>query len=170
MATYNVSVSSGLKASPSPAAVHAAWSRSVSSGLGLSAGYMPYLGRYRQGDVIPLTFTAPEIPNAVPTMIVTNSSGSTVLTTSLWTWDGGVTFQYGLLVDARFVPGRFTCAVTFIAADHHRYFLQQQFDAVAGGDADSSVISLYEHESAFGRFVLAQTRSGKLVVGQGPWV
>lgn len=131
----------------------------------------PAIGlRYRLGELIALTFAAPFVPAVAPVLIVADSAGRTLFTTPLWTWDNGITFQTNLVADSRFSIGTFNAKAVFTSIGGLSAAMAIQFQIVPGGDPAGSIVAIYQHEGAHGRFVITQLTDGKIVQGSDPWV
>jgi hypothetical protein len=120
-----------------------------------------HLGRFRLGDVVPISFAIanpdsyPEARIAAPYLLVHPYSTD------------GMNFLWPLLIDSDFSLGVFvvTCSYSIGGISGST---NVSFDVVAGGDPGSRVISLFSYERPESRYVLAQLQAGSLVQGSNP--
>lgn len=140
-----------------------------------------YLGRYQQGDHVPLrvwtidwSTCSPVTPPKAPWLRVFNANGDLAAfiprmpTEDFW----GITglFRHSLRLDGSFEPGVYAAIYTYRTQIGNTYMLRDQFEVIGGSDGSGTLISMYSVRHPETNYVLAQLNSGRLVMGRNPRV
>lgn len=121
------------------------------------------MGRYRQGDLLVLTYEPGGIPSSPP-MAYLFGSGGLVATEELWTRDRA-TYVLDELLGRLYPIGYYLVTITS-SLGTARYI----FQVVPGGDPEGNVVAMHHQKSVNGWTVVAQLASGRLVKGKNPKV
>lgn len=138
-----------------------------------------HIGRYRVGDFVPLgcecvdSSGTPSFPTAVPTAKIFDASslGGAVETVNMPVHDRFG--QTGFFRKQHRLSSSYSAAKTYIviynwAIAGTTYGYEQQFETVAGGDADGNVIGAIGLDRPEGQVVVYQLDGGKLHARRGP--
>lgn len=138
---------------------------------------MPYRGRWQLGEHVPMQVQcrnstgAPVAPTAAPTLSVYDSSGTRIVNEkTIPVLDRfGTTGLFGiwLYLTSAFAAGQYAAVYSWTSGVFTGRFVEQ-FEVVAGGNADGAVISMYYYQRPHARFVVQQLDSGRLVKNRNP--
>ena len=137
-----------------------------------------YLGRYQQGEELPLVVqcdtagAAASWPLVAPVVSVFNPAGTLVLTRVLAADLQGVTvglFRLPQFLGADFsTAGTYRLAVRYKDAGSNPRTLCGTFRLMAGGHADGAVVSLRPVRRPNANYLVYQTDGGRLARGRNP--
>lgn len=136
---------------------------------------MPYLGRYRLGDDVPLTLQCVDasgtasVPTEAPYADVWNASAK-IMTLRLPVADkfqATGLFHQLLRLGIDFATGHYRVVYRYLVGS----FVGQEVDVfqiVAGGDVGGPVLAMHAYDRADATFIVHQLSSGRLVKGRNP--
>jgi hypothetical protein len=137
-----------------------------------------YLGRYQQGDRLPLRVfcsdadDAPVEPDEAPRATIWSTAS--ICASNIWippihrTASPGL-FQYPLHLDSRFPAEYYTAEISWKVNGAPRATIVH-FEVVGGGHPDGAVISMYAFSRPQAEFLVFQTDAAKIFKGRNPSV
>jgi hypothetical protein len=127
-----------------------------------------YLGRYRVGDYVSLSFDTPSPPDFAPVVVITDANNAQIASFAVAsTTRDKLEFGLPLFVSTVYHLGTFQVYFHYTIAGASA-LNQATFDVVAGGDSGGAVISLHGVDRPEARSIIAQLASGRLVLGSNP--
>ena len=137
-----------------------------------------FRGRYQLGQEVPLGVLAvngsntPSFPTIVPHMDVFSSTGKVIAGKLLPVLDrGGQTgyFQIPLFLGPQFVAGKYTAVYRWLVGTYLGQSADE-FDVLAGGSTDGSIIAMHWFERPQAQFIVQHLDSGKVLRSRNPRV
>lgn len=140
---------------------------------------MAYRGRYQLGQHLPLLVLCrngndtPTVPSDVPRATIWSPGNTRILAKDVPVLDrfgqtglfGGVVF----LNNDYSTHGTYTIEYRYLAGGHYGIDTDQ-FEIMAGGHKDGSVIAMHYFDRPHAKFIVQQLDSGRLVQGRNPSV
>lgn len=136
------------------------------------------LGRRKLGDYLPITILTktisggPLMPDAPPFAFVYNSSGTVVATVQLPPVDqfnAPGLFQLQLFLGSAYAVGLYRVSVHYTISGTANVD-EEQFEIVAGGNAEGTINSLDWYHCPQADFILQQLTSGQIVQGRNAYL
>lgn len=136
-----------------------------------------YLGRYFQGQVLPVTVQCttsdgtPAVPDNPPYIDFRSDSGQ-VLQVQMPVIDRYTVtglFSYPLRLNASFPAGRYSATVFYRASGYHGLEVHP-FEVVAGGDADGAIVAQAFWQRPEATYLIQQTEADNILLKRNPAV